>query len=448
MTLYAQTVMADHFDPGKLIAKSWNRIEDALVCIILAIHTTAVVSLPVKLAGTQVPGLGLVWAIGAVLCLILAGMNLKKTLKAALYGWPILVLTLLIWLSYSWTVDPYETMRGALLITCSHLFAFAVAGRFTWYRIIELFAWTLLSLVGISVLLALALPRAGVMQEIHAGAWAGAWPEKQLLGIFACHGVIATLAMASMGRKSSLWWLLGTGVCFVAIIGSTGKTALLMCFMAVATGIWLKIFNRGVLGAVIAGWLGLVVGGLGILLVSGGLDYILNALGRTSDLTGRTEIWDAVKKLGDMRPMTGWGFLSIWRGEDVMTSPYQWVMEWTDFKPANAHSAWLDIYIQLGRPGFVLLALCVGWAWYAILFRGNVNHTATAFAGANLMGVSFISFTETNLVGAMDMQWLFVPLLGAKLYYDYRQPKQRPDTSDKPRKGSGYLDGDTFTFNG
>jgi hypothetical protein len=37
-----------------------------------------------------------------------------------------------------------------------------------------------------------------------------------------------------------------------------------------------------------------------VILVNDGLDVIFQALGRSSDLTGRTDIWDAVKKPADM----------------------------------------------------------------------------------------------------------------------------------------------------
>ncbi len=442
MSLNSNSVLSDHVDAQVMLGSAWNRIEKVIVCIVLAIHTGALVSLPQKLAGGNLPGLGLVWAIGAVLCLIFVAINLKKTLQTALYAWPILALSLWAWLSFNWTIDRYETMRGLLLITSSQLFAFAVAGRFSWEEIIEQFGWTLLTLVTISVLLAIAMPTVGVMSEIHIGAWAGVWQEKQLLGIFASHGIIASISMAALRPKFAWLWLAGASLCVIAIIGSTGRTALLMTAMSIAMGAWLRISNRGVLGAAIAAWIGVICGGIAILAVSGGLDFILHSLGRGTSLTGRTEIWDAVKKLGDMRPMTGWGFLSVWRGEEVMTSPYQWVMDWTDFKPANAHSAWLDIYMQLGKPGFVLLALCMGWAWFGVLFKGAQNHLATAFAGATLMGITFISFTETNLVGAMDLQWLYVPLIGAKLFSSIGRSEQpSPQLAQ-----SGTLEGTTFTF--
>lgn len=444
MTISTSSVLADHVDPQKALLATWRRVEDFIVCIVLAVHTTAVVSLPAKLAEGTFPGLGAVWAISGVLCLIFAAANYKKTLAAAVYGWPILLLTVLIWTSNNSSIDPYETMRGSILITCSHLFAFAMAGSFSWERINRLFAWTLVTLVALSIILAIAMPRVGVMQDIHIGAWAGVWPEKQLLGIFACHGAIATLAMASFGKRYSLFWLTGTALCFVAIIGSTGKTAILMSFMAICAGVWLRLFHHGLVGRVVTGWIGLIIGGIGVLVYSGGLNFILNALGRSSDFTGRSVVWDSVKTLGKMRPTTGWGYQSIWRGKDEMTSPYQWIMDWSGFEPANAHSAWLDMFMQLGFPGLTLLALCVGWAWFGVLFLGARNRSAAAFAGANLMAVTFISFTESNLAGPMDMQWLYIPLLGTKLFYSYFNP----ETPEPEQIMSGTLEGDTFTFSG
>jgi exopolysaccharide production protein ExoQ len=438
MALSSMPATADYASVRAISTKIVRWAEVLLVCIVIAIHSGAVVSLLQKLG---LPGLGLVWAVGGILSLVLAAWHVKSTLRVALYGWPILLLTLWAWASYSWTVSPYETLRGAILISCTNLFAFAVAGRFSWQQIITMMAWTLVSLVGLSILLAVAVPSIGQMQDIHIGAWSGVWPEKQLLGIFSCHGLIACLAMSFFSQRK-VWWWAGAFMCFVAIVGSTGKTALLMSFMALAMGLWLLLFHRGMIGAVIAGWLGLVFGAIGVLAVSGGLNFILEALGRSSDFTGRSAVWDSAKTLGKMRPDTGWGFQSVWRGEGDMTSPYQWIMEWTDFKPANAHSSWLDIFMQLGFPGLFLLALCMVWAWFGVLFLGAKDKIGGAYAGANLMAITFISFTETNLAGAMDLQWLFVPLLGAKLYETFFS---RARVAPRPTS-SGKLEGDTFTF--
>jgi hypothetical protein len=60
------------------------------------------------------------------------------------------------------------------------------------------------------------------------------------------------------------------------------------------------------------------------------------------------------------------------------------------------------------------------------------------------MAITFISFTETNLMAPMDLQWFLVVLLATKLHLEYRaQPKP-----DKGHPNGGTMDGDTFTFNG
>jgi exopolysaccharide production protein ExoQ len=407
----------------------------------LAIHTSALVSLPQKLAGGVLPGLGFVWAGGAILCLIFAGLNLRQTLRAALHAWPILLLTMWAWASYFWTVAPYETLRASLFLTCGHLFAIAVGTRYSWEKLIELFAITLVFLVTLSVALALVLPSVGRMQDIHVGAWSGVWSDKQLFGIFSGHTLIASLAMVARGPKYALWWL-GAAISFLAIIGSTGKTALLMSFMAVGAGLWLLVINKGAVWALVAGWVGLVFGAIAVAGVTGSLDFILHALGRSSDFTGRTEVWLAAERLGDMRPMQGWGYAAIWRGENEMTSPYQWVMDWTDFKPANAHSSWLDVYVQLGLPGIFLLGLTIAWLWAGVLFRPSQNPIGSAFVGANLMAISFISFTETNMLGSMDLLWLMIPLFGTKLYASY----QKSNKLLPKKQFTGSLEESTFTI--
>jgi hypothetical protein len=116
--------------------------------------------------------------------------------------------------------------------------------------------------------------------------------------------------------------------------------------------------------------------------------------------------------------------MSVWPGENIMTSPYQWVVDWTEFKPANAFQrGWTSIC------NWADLVLCC-WRF------------ATSFAGAGLMAITFNSFTETNLVGAMDLPWFLVAMLGCKLYYSYPKPDEMPTS----RLESGTLQGQTFTF--
>jgi exopolysaccharide production protein ExoQ len=440
VSLTSRPVFADHLDVREVYGRLRDRAEDALVIFTLMIQSTAMVTLPEKF---HVPGLGAVWLTGAMLCLVFAAMNPMATLKGAIRGWPFILLSIWALFSVRWTVSPYETIRGVLLLTSAHLFAFALAGHYSWQRLILYIAITLCGLVAVSVVLAIGMPKIGQMQDFHQGAWSGVWAEKQAMGIYACLGLVTALTMAWRGVKYAPWWI-GVGLCAIAVIGSTSKTAIVMVAVALVAGFWLRIFYRGVLGKVIGGWVIAFGAILAIPVATGKLDFLFKALGRTSDLTGRTDVWEAVEKVAKMRPDQGWGFQAIFRGKDVMTSPYQWILEWTDFLPANAHSSWYDIYIQLGHVGVALLVLAMVWAWAGLFFARKMDNYALAFAGATLAAISFISFTETNLVAPMELQWFLVVLLATKLFMQGDKPDNvgLASTDDE----HGQLNGDTFTY--
>lgn len=83
---------------------------------------------------------------------------------------------------------------------------------------------------------------------------------------------------------------------------------------------------------------------------------LLGLLGKSEDLTGRLDIWDAVIALAQQRPAFGWGWVSYWA---------PWVEPFSDLairkgvRYLQAHNAWLDVWLQLGIVGVVILALLV-----------------------------------------------------------------------------------------
>ena len=83
---------------------------------------------------------------------------------------------------------------------------------------------------------------------------------------------------------------------------------------------------------------------------------LLGALGRSSDLTGRTDIWAAVLDLGAQHPVVGWGWVGYW---------VPWAAPFTDLAERNgvvylqAHDAYLDVWMQTGIIGLVLFLLYV-----------------------------------------------------------------------------------------
>ena len=83
------------------------------------------------------------------------------------------------------------------------------------------------------------------------------------------------------------------------------------------------------------------------------------SLGRGSNLTGRTELWEHCLQF-QSNPIFGAGFESFWFGErrDKIAAFYN---KW---RPGGAHNSYLDIYLDLGLIGLsLLIGLLIATFW-------------------------------------------------------------------------------------
>jgi hypothetical protein len=80
---------------------------------------------------------------------------------------------------------------------------------------------------------------------------------------------------------------------------------------------------------------------------------VLSAVGRDPTLTGRTELWGEVIELS-ANPLIGAGFESFWLGSRLETL---WSRHW--WRPNEAHNGYLEVFLNLGWIGIVLLAIVI-----------------------------------------------------------------------------------------
>lgn len=101
-----------------------------------------------------------------------------------------------------------------------------------------------------------------------------------------------------------------------------------------------------------------------------GYDRIVALLGRDGGLTGRDEIWDQVFERARERPAFGHGFSSPWVPWDPAFDG--WIID-HGITVFEAHNMWLDVYLQLGAVGLVVIAAVFGsvvWrAWFHAVDR-------------------------------------------------------------------------------
>lgn len=95
-------------------------------------------------------------------------------------------------------------------------------------------------------------------------------------------------------------------------------------------------------------------------------DAIFQALGRSADLTGREGIWEQVLERAGEHPVIGWGYATPWLPWEPAFD--RWIIDHGE-TVLQAHSMWIDVYLQLGAIGVILLALAyLAFIWRAWFF--------------------------------------------------------------------------------
>jgi len=133
---------------------------------------------------------------------------------------------------------------------------------------------------------------------------------------------------------------------------------------------------------------------------------LLSLLGKSGDLTGRTDIWSAVYDLGLQHPVVGWGWVSYW---------FPFVEPFTDLAERNgvvylqAHDAYLDVWFQLGWIGLALFGLTIvgvvlrSW-WWAVDRRMLSRGVAAPWSALDLLPLLLVTallvhgLTESRLI--------------------------------------------------
>jgi exopolysaccharide production protein ExoQ len=130
----------------------------------------------------------------------------------------------------------------------------------------------------------------------------------------------------------------------------------------------------------------------------------ISSLGRNETLTGRTQIWEDVLKM-ENNPMFGSGYESFWLGE---RAEYFW--DKYKMNVNQAHNGYLEIYLNLGFIGLMLITLILFSVCRNIsmnlLDRNNYDYQALRMA--LVVVFLFANITEAYFKGPM---WLFFLLV-------------------------------------
>jgi len=136
--------------------------------------------------------------------------------------------------------------------------------------------------------------------------------------------------------------------------------------------------------------------------IFGGTDVATQAVGRTSDFTGRTEIW---KVLIPMAPnaLLGAGFETFWIGPrvDRLDKIFGFINE--------SHNGYIEIYLNLGLTGLCLVALLLLQGYRAAVAAIRRVPSLAALLIAYVLTAAFYSVTEAGFRMTIPI-WFFLLL--------------------------------------
>lgn len=185
--------------------------------------------------------------------------------------------------------------------------------------------------------------------------WHGPFPHKNGLGFFCAFAILTLWSAMPPGRGRRLW----LGLALILLVGSRSASPLGALVVAAVFMVWQAARSE----ASVRRRLAVDSTAVGLLAALGTVallwpNVFFAALGRDSSLTGRRAVWTAVEHWIGKRPITGFGFGGVWENPSPVTLA---LWRESQFDVFYAHNGYLDIWLQVGLIGLVLLvAVLVG----------------------------------------------------------------------------------------
>jgi exopolysaccharide production protein ExoQ len=182
--------------------------------------------------------------------------------------------------------------------------------------------------------------------------------------------------------------------------------------------------------------------GLAVMKLVPGLDSLIGAatstVGKDATFTGRTPIWELVKANIALHPLFGTGYGAFWVGPFDTSPSYEFVRR-LYFYPGEAHNGYLDIVLDLGYVGLVLLGGFIVRYFVLSIRLLQIDRSQALLYLSLILYFLLANLTESSwlAVGA-NPNWLMVSLavaamsrqlLDQRLHAAHGDPQAAPTTT-------------------
>jgi len=328
------------------------------------------------------------WGFGVIAIAVttISSIMLYRSKKRGEWAWNMMPFFLALFLllataSIAWSYYRGASALGVLVTWMTIAIAVSVAVNYSWAEILRALGIAMRLILGLSLVFEFVvsafigkpilplwvdygtdegLPKLLYWSRdllFEGGKIQGVVGNSSLLAFVALVGLIV-FSVQFVSRATNRWrtgfWILIAIANILLTRSATITVAIVVLVVVVGIVLLLRRVGPRVAVAIYAAVIALIVAGA--VLVTQFSSTILGLLGKSDDLTGRLDIWDAVITLAQQRPAFGWGWVSWWV---PWVAPFDTLAFEGGVRQLHAHNAWLDIFLQLGIAGLVVFGALV-----------------------------------------------------------------------------------------
>jgi O-antigen ligase len=322
----------------------------------------------------------------------------RETLFVVRRNWFLVALVLLALVSCSWAAMPALVLRRSVAVLGTTLLGIALAVRLSPEDQLRLMSWLFRIIAVLSLACILLLPTYGISDSVEDhGQWRGIFSHKNGLGYVMGLSVLVEWQLPAHTRFSKVVKRLALLISAVLLVFSGSLTPM---FALIGSLLFVEIYKiatlrfRIPLYAIVLATL-LIASGATVFLVD--TEGVAAALGRSSDLTGRTEIWSLVVSYIPERPVLGYGYSGFWNGASPESIAVDRVM---GVMTMYSHNGYLEILLTLGIVGFLLTVGFLGTGLKRAFYRSQRNR-----CGIDLWPLAFLFFFLLHNLAECTILW-------------------------------------------
>ncbi len=339
-------------------------------------------------------------------------IHLNPTIRAAIRAPGLLVLLVLAGASALWASLPSVALRRAGAVAGASFFGLILASRLSFQeqllllrRVLRFAAACTLALWALKLTTGMDFVSMGqssnpMADGVDASALRGIFGHKNGLGAMMALAILVDWHLpvrGTLAKTIRILWLCGYAA---LLIFANSATALVACAATLGILYTVKKFRNqyGLLFPLLS--LGALVGAAVLALFR---DEAMGVLGRSSDLTGRTDLWHWVMIMILKRPWLGYGYSSFWRGGSDQSAVIEAYIGWS---PIYAHNGYLELMLSVGVVGLLIFLFVIAKGlWRATLRAKNAQALQDLWPLAFLVFFLLHNFGECTILLQNNLEW-------------------------------------------